>query len=276
MIAAVRRHPLATFVLIVAAASALALVIVGPPQLASTPSGSPGVALAVFPVMVVSVALAGLGITAIVGGRQGVRDFALGLVRWRIATRWWLVPLVPPIAVIGVLALLSATISSAFAPGFFPIGLAFGLVAGFFEEIGWSGFAYRQLRTRRSLFAAAFLLGLGWGVWHLPVVDALGVASPHGVAWPTFFAAFVLALVGLRLIISAAYEATGSLLLAQTIHAASTASLVVFGAQAVSASQEAAWYATYALVLWVVGVALIAMVRRTSVAARAPLPSPFI
>ena len=147
---------------------------------------------------------------------------------------------------------------------------------GFFEEIGWSGFAYRQLRTRRSLFAAAFLLGLGWGVWHLPVVDALGVASPHGVAWPTFFAAFVLALVGLRLIISAAYEATGSLLLAQTIHAASTASLVVFGAQAVSASQEAAWYATYALVLWVVGVALIAMVRRTSVAARAPLPSPFI
>jgi hypothetical protein len=154
--------------------------------------------------MVVSVALAGLGITAIVGGRAAARDLAVGLVRWRIDTRWWLVPLVPPLDVIGVLTFLSATVSTAFSPGCFRIGLTFGLVAGFLEEIGWSGFAYRQLRTRRSLFAAAFLLGLGWGVWHLPVVDALGVAAPHGVSWPAFFAAFVLALVGLRLIISAA------------------------------------------------------------------------
>jgi Fe-S cluster assembly protein SufB len=266
MTAVIRRHPLATFVLIVASASVLALAIVGPPQLLATPAGSPGLALAVFPLMVLSVALAGIGLTAVVDGRSGVRELAGRIVKWRFAWRWWLVPLVPPIAVIGVLAILSMTVSTAFAPGFFPVGLAFGLVAGFFEEIGWSGFAYRQLRTRRAPMVAALLLGFGWGIWHLPVVDALGAASPHGSSWPAFFAAFVVVLMGLRLVISAAYEATGSMLLAQIVHASSTASLVVFGANAVTPGQEAAWYALYAVVLWVVGVAL--MRRRAGVQAR--------
>jgi membrane protease YdiL (CAAX protease family) len=273
MTALVRRHPLATFWLLVAASSAVGLVIVGPPNLGPTPAGSLGIALAVFPMMVVSVALVGIALTVVADGRSGIRELGRRQGRWRVGA-WWLVPLLPPVAVVGVLAILSATISHAFAPGFFPIGLAFGVVAGLFEEIGWSGFAYRQLRVRRAPLNAALLLGIGWGLWHLPVVDALGAASPHGAAWSAFFGAFVLVLVALRLVISAAYEATGSLPLAQAIHASSTASLVVFGAQAVTPSQEAAWYAVYAIVLAVAGLALL-RARVAPVAGRAVPPAQF-
>jgi uncharacterized protein len=268
MTSLIRRHPLAAFAVIVGTASAIALVIVGPPQLTAAPGAATGVALAVFPLMVIAVTFAGLTLTAAVSGRAGVANLLDAQRRWRLG-RWWLIPLVPPVAVLLVLTVLAMTVSRAFAPGFFPVGLVFGAVAGFFEEIGWSGFAYGRLRARRTPLVAATLLGIGWGIWHLPVVDALGAASPHGASWPAFFAAFVLALVGLRLIISAAYEATGSLLLAQVVHASSTASLVVFGAQAASAGQEAGWYAIYAAVLIVVGVVLM-RVRLSSIAGERP------
>src|SRR5205809_8046216 len=32
----------------------------------------------------------------------------------------------------------------AFAPDFFPIGIMFGLVAGFFEKIGWTGLCFPE------------------------------------------------------------------------------------------------------------------------------------
>jgi hypothetical protein len=38
--------------------------------------------------------------------------------------------------------------------------------------------------AKRGIYDArgALLLGFLWGVWHLRVVDSLGVASPHGPA----------------------------------------------------------------------------------------------
>jgi hypothetical protein len=43
---------------------------------------------------------------------------------------------------------------------------------------------------------------------------------------------------------------TGSVLLAQLMHASSTGSLVIFSPPGVSASQEVFWYAVYACALW--------------------------
>lgn len=82
--------------------------------------------------------------------------------------------------------------------------------------------------------------------------------SPHGAAWPAFFAAFVAALVALRVLISWVYRKTGSLRLAQLLHASSTSSLVVLGAPGVTPGQEALWYAGYAAVLW--GVVVVVLI----------------
>lgn len=107
-------------------------------------------------------------------------------------------------------------------------------------------------RTRFGPLTGAFILGVLWGIWHLPVVDALGVASPHGPAWPAFFLAFIAVLVPLRVLIAWIYNHTESVLLAQLAHASSTGFLVVLGAPRVSPAQEALWYALYAAALWIV------------------------
>jgi membrane protease YdiL (CAAX protease family) len=148
-------------------------------------------------------------------------------------------------------------VSPAFRPNLLVIGLGFGLVAGFFEEIGWTGFAYPRMRQRFGALIGAVILGVAWGCWHLPVVDALGAASPHGPAWPAFFVAFAAALTGLRVLIAWIYDHTESVLLAQLMHASSTGCLVVFGAASVSPAEEALWYALYAAVLWLVAAAVL-------------------
>jgi uncharacterized protein len=100
------------------------------------------------------------------------------------------------------------------------------------------------------------VLGLLWGLWHLPVVDSLGAASPHGQALPLFLVAFVLVLTSLRVLIAWIYTRTGSLLLAQCTHASSTGFLVMLGAAHVTSAQEALWYAIYGALLGVVAAAL--------------------
>jgi membrane protease YdiL (CAAX protease family) len=149
----------------------------------------------------------------------------------------------------------------AYAPNLFPLGLLFGLVAGLFEEPGWSGFADPRMRARLGPVAGAVVLGLLWGLWHLPVVDSLGAASPHGHGWPAFFVAFVLVLTSLRVLISWVYNRSGSLLLAQLLHASSTGFLVVLGPAHVTPAQEAGRYGCYGLLL---GLAALVAVRHSS------------
>jgi hypothetical protein len=118
------------------------------------------------------------------------------------------------------------------------------------------------------------VLGLGWGLWHLPVIDHLGV-HPHGVYWVPFAAAFIAAIGALRVLIAWAYSHTGSLLVAQLLHASWTGFLVLFRPLTVTPGQEALWYAGYALALWA-AVAAITLLDPTlqPSGGRHPAPSP--
>jgi membrane protease YdiL (CAAX protease family) len=255
LLSLVRNRPLVSYFVLVYCASACALVVIGAPRLDG--SGGHSVAsLVMFPVIVLAAGLSGVLMTALVEGKQGLRQLGARMTRWRLH-RWWLVLLIPPIGILSVQLLLSAAVSSSFAPQFLVFGVAAGLVAGFFEEIGWTGFAYPRMQTRFGALSGALLLGGLWALWHLPVVDALGAASPHGPAWPAFFASFAIVLIALRVLIAWLYANTRSVLGAQLLHASSTGSLVVFGAPAVSPDQEAVWYLAYGLVLWVVVILVI-------------------
>lgn len=59
-------------------------------------------------------------------------------------------------------------------------------------------------------------------------------------------------MTAMRVLISWTYVHTQSVLFSQLLHISSTASLVVFSPTAVSGTQEAFWYAFYAVVLWLV------------------------
>jgi membrane protease YdiL (CAAX protease family) len=213
---------------------------------------APVAPLVMFPVMVVTVGIAGLVLTHMVGGGDAARQLLRGGRRWRVRPGYYVALLIPPTYILAALLALSVLAGPAFTPNAFPIGLAFGVIAGFFEEFGWTGFAYPRLRDKLGPLQGALVLGVLWGVWHLPVVDSLGAASPHRTSLPLFFLAFVLVLTALRCLIAWIYGRTGSLLMAQGMHASSTGFLVVLGAAHVTPAQEALWYALYGGLLAVV------------------------
>jgi uncharacterized protein len=257
VLALIRRFPLASYFALAYALSGVALLVVGLPKLGDA-TGRSMTSLVMFPVMVIGVGVIGVALTWATDGVDGIRQLRARITR-RVERRWLLVLALPPVAILAVLGALDATVSRNFAPSFLVFGIAAGAFAGFFEEFGWTGFAYPRMRSRFGSLRAALLLGVLWGLWHLPIADSLGAASPHGRYWPEFFAAFVVAIVALRVLIAWVYVNTGSLRMAQLLHAFSTGSLVILGAPKATPGQEALWYLAYAVILWTIVIAVVVL-----------------
>ena len=255
----IQRHSVTTyFVLALLISYGGFLIVVGPKLLRGEAMQSTD-AFILFPVIVVGVCLVGITLTGIVDGRSGLRDLFSRIGRWRVGVRWYAVALLtPPVLILVVLLTLRTLASPVFAPNIFPLGIAFGIFPGLFEEVGWTGYAFPRMRAKHSALVASILLGVLWGLWHAPVVDYLGAAAPHGVYWAPFFLAFIALLAAMRVLIAWVYSNTGSVLLAQLMHASSTGFLVILSPSHVSPAQETLWYAVYAAVLWVV-VAIVAV-----------------
>jgi len=97
----------------------------------------------------------------------------------RFAVGWYpIVLLTAPVAIVSLLTLL-AQIDTRFRPALFTttdpvpvigMGLAYGTVAGLFEELGWSGFAVPyMLAQEKSEIITGLWVGLLWGLWHFNV-----------------------------------------------------------------------------------------------------------
>lgn len=208
------------------------------------------VGLLMFPVLLIGPPAAGLLLTYLYSGKSGMRALGGRMRRWKIKRGMYLCAFcLPPVGILVVLYLLSQLVSPVFKPNFFPAGVFFGVFAGFLEEIGWTGYAYPSLRKKFSAPFAALILGVLWGLWHLPVIDFLGAGFPHKQFLPLFILDFCAILTAVRCLICWIYEHTGSVLYAQAMHAISTGSLVMFGPAAVSPGEESLWYGCYGLLL---------------------------
>lgn len=215
-----------------------------------------------FPVMLLGPSLAAVILAWIVDGKGGLQDLVSRMFRWRISIRWCAVLLLSPVLVLAVLLGLAAFLSPSYAPNRFWIGIFFGVPAGFLEEIGWSGFAFPKLCLQKNALAASLILGVMWSIWHLPVIDYLGTARPHGASLLSFFLAFAAAMTAMRVIISWIYTNTTSVWLAQLMHVSSTGSLVIFSPPGVTSRQEATWYGLYAAALWLAAAAVVKLFGR--------------
>ena len=182
--------------------------------------------------------------------------------------------------VTAVLLALSLT-SPVFLPGIFTsdekaalllVGIAYGLAAGFFEELGWTGFAVPGLRLRYGLLTTGLIMGILWGAWHF-VVAFWGSGSASGAfSLPLFLAQFLFyvgVLPAYRVLMVWVYDRTESLLVAMLMHAGLTASVPLILMPLATWGALLSWYLVLAAALW--GVVAAIAVASGGQLARQPL-----
>jgi len=222
----------------------------------------------------------GILLTALLDGRAGLRDFAARLLRWRVGLRWYAVAflLTPLLAAVTLFGL--SLISAVFVPGILISedktglilsALAAGLVAGLFEEPGWTGFATPRLRQRYGIFATGWIIGVMWGAWHL-IVAVWGSGTPAGAFSPLLFLPqfifYAAVLPAYRVLMTSVYEHTQSLLIAILMHLSLTGNvLFIFMPPAIPELPLLAWYVAMAGALWGL-VGIVFMTRKREFAGR--------
>jgi membrane protease YdiL (CAAX protease family) len=221
--------------------------------------------LIIFGLMILGPSVGGLLLTAALDGRDGLGELWGRMTRWRVGGRWYAVALLTnPMLLTAILWALSELVSPAYALGFQVIGLFIGLVAGYFEEIGWTGFATPRLLKNNTPLRAGLVLGLTWALWHI-LADFSGNIHAMGGNWPvSFFIYWILPLTAYRILMTWVYANTRSVLVAQLMHASYTGWQFALS-PATSFSQNLVWQSLFAAALWaLVGLVIIAERRKES------------
>jgi membrane protease YdiL (CAAX protease family) len=228
-----------------------------------------GLSLAAFPGYF-GPAIAALVVAAATGGRDGVRDLAARLFRWRVGAGWYAAAVLfaagPVLGAIAVWASWPGTVRAADVRGLWHLvprlallvvaASLYGTLVAAGEEIGWRGFALPVLLDRYSPLTASLVLGMFWGLWHLPL----------SFLYPSADATFVDAILyGLgvdfaSVIYTWLFRNTGgSVLVASLFHAVYDACLVVLGPVAEARLGVGSILPTWVLVLGAIaGVIVVA------------------
>jgi membrane protease YdiL (CAAX protease family) len=252
-------HPVLTyFVLVYAIAWGGILLVVRAFAAPGEAASATLVGIVALP-MLLAPGIAGITVTALVDGRAGLRAMLSRMTCWQIDARWYAVALATmPLLLLAILSALAFLIAPAFAPTLSLLGLA-ALAAGFFEEIGWTGFAVPRLLSRWRPLAVGLVVGALWGLWH-GMADYVIRGNALGSFWTVTFGLFVLPLVAWRVLMVWVYDHTRSGFVAQLMHFGYTGSLMLF-VPALSPTDDALVYAVLAGALWI-GVAIVAISQR--------------
>jgi membrane protease YdiL (CAAX protease family) len=272
----IKRHPVLTFYSLVFAISwgGILLVVGGPGAIPGTPAQverlMPFAVLALF----AGPSIAGVLMTGLVGGRDGLRELRARLLQWRVDAHWYAVALLPAPLLVTVVLLALSQVSLAFLPGIVTaddklflllFGIGWGLLGGgLLEELGWTGFAVPRLRLRYGALTTGLIVGVLWGVWHFLIAFWGGGGSLSGGQWGVYLlgvAFFYLgALPAYRVLMVWVYDRAGSLLVAMFMHASLSASTLILQPVATGVPFMI-WNLVLATVLWVI-VAAIAVANR--------------
>lgn len=174
--------------------------------------------------------VASIIMTGLTLGKTGVISLLKRYLHWRVGWKWYLVAfLLAPTLIVGGVYLNAgmtgvppdfSTVmayrifgTSAYLPLYILPFFIIDFIANG-EEIGWRGYVLPRLQSKYSALTSALILGVIWGIWHLPKF------LTH---WNTIsFAWFMAHTVAASVLYTWLYNGTkGSLLLVTLFHASS-------------------------------------------------------
>jgi membrane protease YdiL (CAAX protease family) len=180
-------------------------------------------------------------LTALLEGRQGLRQLWRRVLRWRVKPVWYGVVLFGVGAIaglsLGLQRLLGGSVpapslpegipDSAWLPAVPMLFLVNVFVGGpLAEEVGWRGYALPVLRRSMSALRASLIIGVAWPLWHLPFF-----VSPHAssVVGGVPFVWFALLGTAWSVLFAWVYVNTESILLVILFHAAINTTIGTLG-----------------------------------------------
>jgi membrane protease YdiL (CAAX protease family) len=184
--------------------------------------------------------LAAVIVTGQTKGKVGIRALFKKLLIARVGVHWYI------FAIFGYAAICAGAIGLANLFGGSPLRLlsenlpqfsnpveallsitvmfiAISLVNG--EELAWRGFALPRLQAKYNALTSSLILGVIWGLFHLPLFFTLTGSSQAGAS----FIGFLISTVSLTIIFTWIYNHTrGSVLLAYLLHGATNTWTQIF------------------------------------------------
>ncbi|MFZ5807647.1 MAG: CPBP family intramembrane glutamic endopeptidase [Chloroflexota bacterium] len=163
-------------------------------------------------------------------GRDAMMAFLKRFLLWRVDWKWWIAALLlfPALRFASVfltswLTRVPADLSHPMIRDVVPLDapllalvvpwLIFEILTNG-EEWGWRGYVLPRLQAKHNALASSLIVGVIWGVWHLPKFLGAGLSGKRSFAW------FMVAHLALAVLFTWLYNNTrGSLLLVTIFHA---------------------------------------------------------
>ena len=163
-------------------------------------------------------AIAAFTLVARNGGITGLRRFLGRALLWRCSVAWYAFLIIGiPLIFIGGSALRGNLLTEPFPFASFQallVALTLAAIKGPIEEFGWRGLALPLLQRKFAPIWAGLILGVIWGLWHLPAFLLSGTQQSE---WS--FTAFFAGCLAISVIATALFNRSrGSILLSAFFH----------------------------------------------------------
>ena len=220
--------------------------------------------------MLLGPSVTGVLMIGLVSGREGFCELRSRLLRWRVGNRWYAVALLTAPICTAVALIVLSLYSHHFIPAISTsdekaalliMWIIGGLFVGFFEELGWTGFAVPQMRLNHGIFKTGLIVGLLWGAWHFLVnleIDSFSGVLPLALLLARLFSW----LPAYRILMVWVYDRTESLLIVMLMHVSLVVTTGVID-PVLSGERLLIFLLAKAAVLWII-VAVLAATQRQS------------
>ena len=172
--------------------------------------------------------LSGFIMTGVTEGREGIRRLLHRMVLWRVGLRWYLFTLIgiPVVMALGMIILpggpaLLLTLGPGYVLSYLGSFVLVIIVGGpLLEEPGWRGFALPRLQPLHGPLVGTLILGLLWGLWHLPEFLVPTWAASSGGSGFLAIGRFIVIAITFAIVTTWVFNNTkGSVFMAILVHA---------------------------------------------------------